>query len=152
MEKNEKLAKQLNDLVEINNDRIAGYEKAAAEAKDTDLQSQFREMASHSRNYKKDLATHVQNFGGQPTEGTRTSGKFFRAWMDIKAAITGNKRSEILKSCITGEDAAVEAYDDVLKAEVTLPDDIRKVIDSQKMEIQKDREKIIKLKDLVEVK
>ena len=35
--------------------------------------------------------------------------------MDVKAALTGNDRHEILSSCEFGEDKAQEAYSDVLE-------------------------------------
>src|SRR4051812_13043372 len=98
-EKTEKIITQLNDLVEINNDRIQGYERAIAETDDEDLTYLFTNMAAHSRSYKSDLSREILSLGGQPTEGTKNSGKLFRAWMDIKAALTGKNRKEILASC-----------------------------------------------------
>ena len=36
----------LRDLIRINNDRVTGYSKAAAQADDNDLQSLFSELGS----------------------------------------------------------------------------------------------------------
>lgn len=36
---------------------------------------------------------------GGIAEGTLISGKFFRVWMDVKAALTGKDRKAILNSC-----------------------------------------------------
>jgi hypothetical protein len=33
---------------------------------------------------------------GTPEEGTRITGKFFRVWMDVKAALTNKDRKAIL--------------------------------------------------------
>lgn len=52
--------------------------------------------------------------GGTPTESTKLSGKFFRVWMDVKAAITGKDRKAILSSCEFGEKIAFETYQNVL--------------------------------------
>ncbi len=51
MQTNEKLAEVLNDLIEINNDRVKGYTKAADEAKDADadLKVIFTAMAGESK-------------------------------------------------------------------------------------------------------
>jgi len=53
MKTNEKNIDVLNDLIQINNDRVAGYEKAANETEfvDADLRSIFNSMASESRTY-----------------------------------------------------------------------------------------------------
>jgi hypothetical protein len=52
----------LNDLVEINNDRIAGYERALEETKsgDADLKALFTSMIDESRKIRVDLAGEVQ--------------------------------------------------------------------------------------------
>ena len=53
MATNDNLVMVLNDLIRINNDRIAGYEKAADEARDidVDLRAVFSRMAEESRQY-----------------------------------------------------------------------------------------------------
>jgi uncharacterized protein (TIGR02284 family) len=55
--------------------------------------------------------------GGEAIDGTTTSGKFFRAWMDVKSALTGKDRKAILNSCEYGEENADETYQSVLKDE-----------------------------------
>jgi uncharacterized protein (TIGR02284 family) len=48
----------------------------------------------------------LKRLGGTATEGTTTSGKLFRVWMDIKSAMTGSDRKAIINSCEYGEEAA----------------------------------------------
>jgi uncharacterized protein (TIGR02284 family) len=112
MENSQIKAEVLNDLIEINNDRITGYERAIEELelKDTDLVSLFREMIQESENYKQELTSEVQNTGAEVEGGTTVSGKIYRAWMDVKAMFTGNDRKAILANCEGGEDAAQKAY------------------------------------------
>src|SRR5258706_5450000 len=119
MKKNEKAAEILNDLIEINNDRIIGYEKAAKETagEDADLRSVFMEMVTASRGYLGELKNLVLNTGEEPAEGTTKRGKIYRVWMDVKAAITGQSRKAILAYCEFGEDAAQRAYNTVLQAQ-----------------------------------
>ena len=117
MEKKEKIAEILNDLIEINNDRVNGYEKAVKEtaSEDADLRSLFTDLANDSRDYAAELRKLVYNTGKNPAEGTTARGKIYRVWMDIKAAITGQSRKAILASCEFGEDAAQRAYDAALE-------------------------------------
>ena len=53
MTTNDNLVGVLNDLIQINNDRINGYEKAAEEIRDRDidLQALFGKLANDSRKY-----------------------------------------------------------------------------------------------------
>ncbi|HLN73151.1 MAG: ferritin-like domain-containing protein [Methylococcaceae bacterium] len=112
---NDKKIDVLNDLIEINNDRIEGYEKASKETDEMDLRNLFSSYIRTSQRCRSELIDEVRALGGTPAEGTKVSGKFYRAWMDIKAAITGRDRKTILDSCEYGEDVAVDAYDKAVK-------------------------------------
>lgn len=111
----EKRIDVLNTLVEINNDRVEGYETATKETEEQDLKRLFGELANTSKHNNRELSDEIIKIGGEPTDSTRVSGKFYRAWMDVKAALTGKDRKAILNSCEYGEDQALETYDDVLK-------------------------------------
>ncbi len=116
--KNEKTIEVLNTLVQINNDRIEGYETAFKETEEPDLKAHFSQFMLTSQKCKQELVNEVTRLGGEPTDSTRVSGKFFRVWMDVKAAITGKDRKAILGSCEYGENAADETYHDILKNEL----------------------------------
>ena len=148
---NEKLAGLLNNLVEINNDRIVGYETAAKETDDSSLKGLFTAMATERMAFKSELSGEVIQVGGKPTEGTRNSGKMYRIWMDIKAALTGKDRKAIINSCEFGEDAALEAYDDVLNSDTPLPSRVRDMILKQKQKLQLSHTKIKSLRDTVKM-
>ncbi len=109
MEK-EKSIEVLNKLIEINNDRIEGYETASKETNETDLKTLFSQLIQTSKKCRQELVDQVQKLGGKVNEGTRITGKFFRAWMDVKAALTNKDRKAILSSCEQGEDVAKDTY------------------------------------------
>ena len=146
---NEKLVEVLNDLVEINNDRIAGYEKASGETKniDVDLQALFKKMADDSRKYKSELVNEVSRLGGQPSKGTTTSGKVYRVWMDVKATFSGKDRQSILESCEFGEDAAQKAYNLALESDAEINVATRQLITSQKSSLKASHDTIKKYRD-----
>lgn len=140
-------AEVLNDLIQINNDRIAGYERAMKELKpeDSDLKSLFVKMIGESHQYKMALATEVQALGEEPEEGTTNSGKIYRAWMDVKAVFTGHDRETILSNCEFGEDAAQKAYKMALEEEIS--SDIRILISDQKAALRQSHDEIKRLRD-----
>jgi uncharacterized protein (TIGR02284 family) len=146
---NEKTAEVLNDLVQINNDRIEGYQRAANETKseDADLRALFNDMASESRQYVTELSQCVRLNGDEPAHDTTMRGKIYRAWMDVKATFTGKNRKAILASCEYGEDAAQRAYDSALSTDAELPTDTRQLIMDQKTKLRRSHDRIKALRD-----
>jgi len=138
----------LNDLIEINNDRVAGYEKAIEDLKDgdSDLKSLFVEMIGQSHKHKSTLAQEVQVLGGDAETGTTASGKIYRTWMDVKAVFTGHDRQTVLNNCEFGEDAAQKAYKMALETE-GLSADLRSTITEQKADLRTSHDKIKALRD-----
>src|SRR5690606_24463615 len=97
--KNDNTIEVLNTLIIINNDRIEGYETAIKETNDIDLKTLFAQFISISQKCKNELTKEVNILGGNVAHGTTTSGKFFRVWMDVKAALSGKDRKAIISSC-----------------------------------------------------
>ncbi|NMH27755.1 PA2169 family four-helix-bundle protein [Flavobacterium silvaticum] len=141
-----KTVSALNDLIEINNDRIEGYKKAMKETDDSDLKRLFAELSITSEKNLSELLKQVYGLGGTPEEGTRATGKLFRAWMDLKAAVTGNDKHGILSSCEFGEDKAQEAYEAALEDESLTPEQ-RSMVQSQKTALRADHDKVKALRD-----
>ncbi|MBK6989558.1 MAG: PA2169 family four-helix-bundle protein [Bacteroidetes bacterium] len=112
---NQKSIAVLNTLIILNNDRIEGYETAIKETNEEDLRVLFARFVQTSQKCKQELVLEVINLGGKVAEGTMTSGKFYRVWMEIKASLTNQDRKAILNSCEYGEDIAVATYERTLK-------------------------------------
>ncbi|MEO7444164.1 MAG: PA2169 family four-helix-bundle protein [Ferruginibacter sp.] len=144
------LTEVLNDLIEINNDRINGYEKAANEAKDVDvdLKATFSKMADESRKYKAELTEEVNRLGGEAeTDDTTNSGKIYRVWMDVKAVFTGHDRKSILANCEFGEDAAQKAYKMALDSDAEMSAETRQIITGQQSSLKTSHDLIKKYRD-----
>jgi len=138
----------LNDLIQINNDRVAGYERAIEELKpeDSDLKALFIKMIGESHKHKLALASAVQGSGTELETGTTASGKIYRAWMDVKAVFTGHDRKTVLNNCEAGEDAAQKAYKTALEEE-GLSAATRELITEQKAELRVSHDQIKALRD-----
>jgi uncharacterized protein (TIGR02284 family) len=99
---------------------------------------------------KKELTAEVIRLGGTPDEGTRISGKFFRAWMDIKVALSTNDRKTILESCEFGEDVALNTYKKVLIQEYPDTNTAEQdMLNKQYALLKSDHDKVKKLRDSV---
>ncbi|WP_158559213.1 PA2169 family four-helix-bundle protein [Deminuibacter soli] len=122
----------LNELIQINNDRIKGYEQALNDTPDTetDLVVLFDKMKTESVEYISQLQNAVVQMGGQPAAGTTVPGKIYRAWMELNMALNGYNRTALLSCCAHGEQAAQSAYADALDND--LPLDVSSFINVQK--------------------
>ncbi|MCY7291549.1 MAG: PA2169 family four-helix-bundle protein [Ferruginibacter sp.] len=150
MTTNENLVEVLNDLVQINNDRIEGYQKAAEETKDVDvdLKAVFLKMSEESMKYKKELVNEVSKIGGEPATGTTGLGKIHRAWMEVKATFSGKDRLSVLENCEFGEDASQKAYRDALASDAEMGADSRQLITSQQTSLKTSYDIIKKYRDM----
>ena len=146
----EKLVKILNDLLRINHDRVAGYQNAVEELKETDadLKVLFQRYMEESRQLANELKAEVEHLGAEPAEGTTGSGKVYRVWMDLKAAVSGKDRKTVLSSCEFVEDAAQKAYDLALNSEVTLTPSLRDRLVRQKVWLKSGHDEVKRLRDM----
>jgi uncharacterized protein (TIGR02284 family) len=146
----DKVENILNDLIRINHDRVVGYEKAIEElkAEDADLKALFQRYITESRQYAQELTQEVSRLGGDPADGTTNSGKIYRVWMDLKAAITGKDRKAILDNCEFGEDAAQKAYDLALNSDVEFEPSLRDLVVRQKTALKVGHDEVKRLRDM----
>jgi uncharacterized protein (TIGR02284 family) len=147
---NENVIGVLNDLVRINHDRVVGYEKAIDELKDedADLRTLFQRYITESRQYGQELTQEITRLGGNPADGTTSSGKIYRVWMDLKAVVSGHDRKTILNNCEFGEDAAQKAYDTALNSDVDFEPSLRDLVVRQKAALKVGHDEIKRLRDM----
>jgi uncharacterized protein (TIGR02284 family) len=145
---NDKIIAALNELIKINNDRVEGYNTASEETDSGDLISLFAGLSSTSQKNLSELRSEVGKLGGKPEGGSGITGKFFRAWMDVKTTLTGNDRSTILNSCEFGEDKALEAYEHVFENHSDQLSVVQlEMIRKQQSALQADHDKVKALRD-----
>jgi uncharacterized protein (TIGR02284 family) len=150
MATNNNLIEILNDLIKINNDRVAGYEKAANETKavDIDLYGIFYKMAEESKRHSTELQKEVKRLGGNPASGTTNAGKIYRIWIDIKTTFSGKDKHAILEACEFGEDAAQKAYSEALDSDIKKNPLTFQLIKAQQNELKIGHNLIRKYRDL----
>lgn len=136
----------VNDLIEINNDRVAGYKRATDETNDQELQSLFTDMMMQSQDNLSALRKLVRSEGDEPAAGTTLRGKIYRAWMELKATFSGNDRQTVLNSCEFGEDAAQRAYKSALEDE-DLSTEAENLIREQMKSLKQSHDLIKRLRD-----
>ncbi len=144
----DKAVSVIKDLIIINNDRYEGYSTAAKEAQEleSDLKSMFDRFSNQSKQFGAELRKFISPEEA-PDEGeTLTSGKVYRAWMDVRKALSSNDRKAILSSCEFGEDVALSAYKSALE-ESDVSEEIRIAIRKQKDELQEAHNTVKAMRD-----
>ena len=145
----EKSVEVLNDLIEINNDRIDGFNRAAKDLGEGDavLKAIFEKFASDSRQNVQELSAAVGQAGGEVETGNTATGTIHRAWLDVKATFTGHDRKSILEECERGEDAIKKAYRDALSEDNGLAPQFATVVAQQQQVINEGHDTIKALRD-----
>ena len=144
METIEKSVEVLNDLIQINNDRVAGFEHAGKDLRDEDrdLSDFFRSQREASRQNVFELSKIVNQVGGDADDGHSVSGTIHRNWLDVRATFSGHDRASILAECERGEDAIKQAYQDALTGDNGLSDEFRQIVSRQSEGIIASHDKI----------
>ncbi len=115
---NDKTIAALNDLLNITNDRIAGFAKVADKVWDnySELRPAYDTMVREASEMKSDLISLINSKGGSPDDTTSVSGAIHRAWIDLKNSLAGDKAESTLENVVFGEKAAIEAYENALES------------------------------------
>lgn len=124
----------INDLIRINNDRVAVYRKAAMELGDEEIELKLllENIAEQGLQFSDELRKWLGMRDREPVNATTLTGKIYRVWMDVKRGIGGTDRESILEDCEYEEDAALKAYESALQDEPGLADQQVDMIKNQR--------------------
>jgi uncharacterized protein (TIGR02284 family) len=147
MENHQKIAAVVEDLVKINNDRIEGYQKAAKQTTESDLQNLFDTLIADSKHFTAELNRYLRNMGEERERDTTLAGKIYRTWMDVKVSFGGADRHAILAACEFGEDAAQKSYRQAMEQSY-LPEDLRVIIRKQQDQLKVSHDHIRHIRDI----
>lgn len=131
--------KTLKTLSELQVDRTEGFQKAAEDVKniDLDLNVLFAKMANNSLAYKTDLDKLLSTYG-EPAEKFENSflSDIHKTWIDIKSAISDKDRDTVLSSCEFGENVIIGAYEAALEDEEIKNPNVRVTLNKHLSEIK----------------
>jgi len=111
METNKEIISDLKDLLAILNDGKEGYEAASKGTDTIELQGVFLKYEAQRTAYAEELRTHIATHGAQATnESGSVMGALHRTWIDITQALSSKEDKAILDAIVTGEQAALDKY------------------------------------------
>lgn len=142
---NDKIVSVLNDLIEISRDGAEGFRTCAEDVDDAALKLYFENRAQSCANAVRELSTEVRRYGGDPDTGGTATGILHRAWVDLKTAVTSQDNLAVLEECERGEAAAVMAYENALREELT--GDLRALLEKQCDGAKRNHDRVRQLRD-----
>jgi len=116
MENNKEIISDLEGLISIINDGKEGYQSAAEATDNIELKAVFMKYVAERAVYENELKAHLLKHGGvSENDKGGILGVLHRTWIDIKEALTDKSETALLGAVITGENAALEKFDSVIK-------------------------------------
>lgn len=140
-----KVVSEVNELFEVLNERIRGYEKAREKVNNLEYRTLFQQYVEQSKRFENELRPFSDRSPEQA--GTRMQGDLWHFWMDIKGALTSDSDESMIKACIGGEEAAIDKYREVLNDD-DLPINLRSKISEQLTEIRAAHGNLSRLKEI----
>lgn len=121
-ENRKEIVSTLDGLIAILEDGKLGYTNAAEHVEESAIKSDFIQYARERALFIVELQDEINRLGkSTDTAGGGPLGSLHRAWIDIKSTFTSNDTESIINACITGEESAIEKYEDALKKEELQP-------------------------------
>ena len=142
----EKVSKKLNTLLEKSYDAEKGYHKAAENTDDKRLKKYFIRKSKERKQFGNALKSEIRNYGEEVDLGGSATGAAHRTWMNVKSFFAADNDEAMLEAAITGEKAAVDNYEDVLK-QINLPPSTAALITNQVYQIKNDLNMVKSLED-----
>ncbi|WKL44224.1 PA2169 family four-helix-bundle protein [Flavobacterium sp. ZE23DGlu08] len=140
----------LNNLIEINNDRIQVYETATIVTEESDLKNLFSEFQKTSEIFKSELVEEVQKMGGIPVDVIKKNNFFVKLWMNFKAKLVDKDREDILNTLEYKEFVAIKSYKETLTDNIDhLTVELLIILKSQQLLLTAHHDKVKKLGDLM---
>ena len=108
-----------------------GYERAAERVREEhpETATKLRAAASDRAQLYTELQTIAATYGDQIEESGSLTGALHRGWMTVKDAFTSSDVEAVIEAAKTGEDHAIEEYQDALKTDISA--EFRPVLERQ---------------------
>lgn len=140
----------LNNLLEINNERIEIYKTAKKVTEENDLKDLFSEFQKTSAIFKSELVEELQKMGVVPVDVARNNSLLVRLWINFKSKLFGQEREDILNTLEYNEFVAIKSYKDTLSDNLEyLTAELHIMLKSQQLLLTAHHDKVKKLGDLM---
>ncbi len=112
----------LNGLIATTIDSVDGYRTAAQDVEKPRFAEMFTARASERSSVAEQLRAEVKRLGGNPEDDGTMLAAGHRAFVDLKAAVTGRDDQAIVNEVERGEDHIKAKYEEALKDDNLSPE------------------------------
>ncbi len=131
MNNNDQIKKELQEIINICKDGSEGYETAAAHVEDAELKTLFLRLSQQRKEYVEELKNEALHNGFELNASGTVKGFFHRNWLATRAAFSAHATDKVLEESLTGEKAALDTYNHVIK-EHDLPEYLLGTLEKQR--------------------
>jgi uncharacterized protein (TIGR02284 family) len=139
----DEVVNRLNELVEVSKDGQHGFETAARDVRNSELETMFNGFAKQRAAFALELQQEIERLGGNPADSGHLGGPLHRGWINLKAALSGGEAGPVIAACESGDDSAVASYSRVVDSDIS--GQTRVVVEKQYKQIQ---EALVRLRRL----
>ena len=129
----------LQSLFKVILERKEGYQKASEYIEDDDLSELFETYVKQCEDFALELAPYNEKI--EKNMLGKTSGISAKIWAEKKSALNSGDSREILDSCVSGEEAVLNKYVEIIEEE-NFPQDLYNIVDQQREKIEQAFESI----------
>jgi uncharacterized protein (TIGR02284 family) len=105
-----KLKNDLQDIVDVCNDGVEGYETAAEEIGDESIRTLFLRLSQQRKGFIEEIKNEALKMGIELNSSGSTKGFFHRTWLAAKSALSSDSKDKVIEEAMVGEKRAVDAY------------------------------------------
>ena len=132
------LIKALNDLIELNKDRVVSFLQAdkGIDENDTFLKEACLQIIKDGQTNIKELSSQIKKIDNVASQLNKKNRKVDDLWKEIIGEdIKYSKYVQCFASCVCSEDAVQQVYEDTLLTYTFMPMELRTIIMQQKKKI-----------------
>ena len=127
-----KSSEVMHDLLLIQNDRKAAYEKIVKwPGQDESIRNHIKKLIMQCRNCILELRRHIDMTGSDPADRADIRGEIYHEWPGVRDYVTGNSIPDMIIALESNEKQVVTAYQRALQSEESLCEELRTVINDQ---------------------
>lgn len=112
------IEKTFQTLLAKNQDSEAGFKKLVGLADDRNISKVFSNLAIMHSNFCNELTEGLREINRDADETGTIAAKAHRLWIDLKEKVSGHDDLQLINSALTGNTAAIEEYERILKEQV----------------------------------
>ena len=124
----------LGELVEVCRNGEQGFREAASVVRDPHLAAIFGELSEQREQFATQLRYEISRLGGKPHNHGSLAGTLHRRWIEVRSVVSSDHDRAVIAECRRGDEQALRQYRETLQEE--LPEDVRKLIESQEAQIR----------------